>query len=37
LQQVYDVMRDSRDFTPAGAVTANGAEEPVYLLAERQP
>jgi len=35
--RVYDVMRDLRDFTPAGAVTADGTEELVYRLAERQP
>lgn len=35
--RVYDVMRDIRDFTPAGTVTADGTEEPVYRLAERQP
>jgi class 3 adenylate cyclase len=33
--QVYDVMRDSRQFTSAGTVTVDGEEQPVWRLAER--
>lgn len=34
--RVYDAMRDTREFTPAGVITSNGAEEPIWRLAERQ-
>jgi class 3 adenylate cyclase len=33
--QVYDVMRDSRQFTSAGTVAVDGEEQPVWRLAER--
>jgi class 3 adenylate cyclase len=32
---VYEAMRDSRQFTPAGEVTVDGAAEPVWRLIER--
>ena len=32
---VYDVMRDSRNFTSAGVITVDGEEQPVWHLAER--
>lgn len=31
---VYDVMRDSRNFTSAGAITVDGEEQPVWRLAQ---
>jgi class 3 adenylate cyclase len=31
---VYDVMRDSRTFTSAGAITVDGEEQPVWRLAQ---
>jgi class 3 adenylate cyclase len=34
---VYDVMRDSRNFTSSGTVTVNGEEKTVWRLAERKP
>ncbi|MCT7661937.1 adenylate/guanylate cyclase domain-containing protein [Mycobacterium deserti] len=34
---VYDVMRDSREFTAAGNITVDGEEQPVWRLSERQP
>ena len=34
---VYDAMRDSRQFTPAGDVVVGGHEVPIWRLAERQP
>ena len=33
---VYDVMRDSRNFTSAGVITVDGEEQPIWRLAERQ-
>jgi class 3 adenylate cyclase len=33
--RVYDVMRDSRDFTQAGTVTVDGEEQQVWRLSER--
>jgi class 3 adenylate cyclase len=33
---VYEVMRDIRQFANAGTVTVNGAEQPVWRLAERK-
>jgi class 3 adenylate cyclase len=33
---VYEVMRDIRKFTPAGTVTVDGAEQPIWRLAERK-
>jgi class 3 adenylate cyclase len=35
--RVYDVMRDTRDFIPAGEVSGEGDAEPVYRLSEREP
>jgi class 3 adenylate cyclase len=35
--QIYEVMRDSRSFTAAGALVIEGAEQPIWRLAERQP
>ncbi|HVQ98644.1 MAG TPA: adenylate/guanylate cyclase domain-containing protein, partial [Mycobacterium sp.] len=34
--QVYEVMRDVHQFTPAGTITVGGAEQPVWRLSERQ-
>ncbi len=34
--RVYDVMRDSRQFTPAGDVGAGDDAEPIFRLSERQ-
>jgi class 3 adenylate cyclase len=34
---VYDAMRDTRQFTAAGEVTVDGVAQPVWRLAERQP
>jgi class 3 adenylate cyclase len=34
--QVYDVMRDIRQFTPAGTISVNGVEQPIWRLSERQ-
>jgi len=33
---VYEVMRDIRQFTPAGSITVDGSEQPIWRLAERQ-
>ena len=33
---VYEVMRDIRQFADAGTVTVNGAEQPVWRLVERK-
>jgi class 3 adenylate cyclase len=33
--RVYDVLRDSRAFTSAGAVTVDGDEQPVWRLSDR--
>jgi class 3 adenylate cyclase len=33
---VYEVMRDIRQFSNAGTVTVNGSEQPVWRLAERK-
>jgi class 3 adenylate cyclase len=33
---VYEVMRDSRQFTSVGAITVDGEEQPIWRLAERQ-
>jgi hypothetical protein len=32
---VYDAMRDTRSFTSTGAITVDGAEQPIWRLAER--
>jgi class 3 adenylate cyclase len=34
--EVYDVMRDMRQFTPAGTVVVGGTEQPIWRLSERQ-
>jgi class 3 adenylate cyclase len=34
--RVFDAMRDTREFTQAGVITSDGAEEPIWRLAERQ-
>jgi class 3 adenylate cyclase len=33
--EVYDVMRDIRQFTPAGTITVGGEEQPIWRLTER--
>ena len=33
---VYDIMRDSRQFTSAGEVVLDGTEQPIWRLVERQ-
>jgi class 3 adenylate cyclase len=33
--RVYDAMRDTRSFTSTGAITVDGAEQPIWRLAER--
>ena len=33
---VYDAMRDSRQFTAAGEITVSGTSEPIWRLSERQ-
>ena len=33
---VYEVMRDIRQFTPAGSLTVDGSEQPVWRLVERK-
>ncbi len=33
---VYDVMRDIRHFTPAGSITVDGSEQPIWRLSERK-
>jgi class 3 adenylate cyclase len=33
--QVYEVMRDIRQFTPAGSISVGGAEQPIWRLSER--
>jgi class 3 adenylate cyclase len=32
--KVYDVMRDSRDFTSAGVITVDGEEQPIWRLGQ---
>lgn len=34
--QVYEVMRDSRQFASAGTITVDGTEQQVWRLSERQ-
>lgn len=34
-QQVYETIGDTRAFTPAGSVTMDGAEQPIWRLSER--
>ncbi len=33
--EVYDVMRDARQFTSAGTIVVGGAEQPIWRLSER--
>ncbi|BDB41603.1 MULTISPECIES: adenylate/guanylate cyclase domain-containing protein [Mycobacterium] len=33
--QVYEAMRDSRQFTPAGTISVGGEEQAIYRLSER--
>jgi class 3 adenylate cyclase len=33
--QVYEAMRDVRQFTPAGAISVGGTDQPIYRLSER--
>jgi class 3 adenylate cyclase len=35
-KEVYDVMRDIRQFTPAGSITVEGSEQRIWRLAERK-
>ena len=35
--RVFDAMQDTREFAPAGVITNDGVEEPIWQLAERQP
>lgn len=35
--RVYDAMRDSRQFTPAGDIDVSGESQPIWRLTERQP
>jgi class 3 adenylate cyclase len=34
--KVYEVMRDFYQFTPAGSLTVDGVEQPIWRLSERQ-
>jgi class 3 adenylate cyclase len=34
--EVYEVMRDIRHFTPAGSITVDGSEQPIWRLSERK-
>ncbi|MGO8966653.1 adenylate/guanylate cyclase domain-containing protein [Mycobacterium sp.] len=34
--EVYEVMRDIRQFTPGGSITVDGSERPIWRLSERQ-
>jgi len=34
--EVYDLMRDIRHFTPAGSITVDGSEQPIWRLSERK-
>lgn len=33
--QVYEMMRDTRQFTPAGTISVGGSEQPIWRLSER--
>jgi class 3 adenylate cyclase len=35
-KEVYEVMRDIRQFTPAGSITVDGSEQPIWRLADRK-
>ncbi len=34
--EVYEVMRDIRQFTPAGSITVDGSEQPIWRLSDRK-
>jgi class 3 adenylate cyclase len=34
--EVYEVMRDIRQFTPAGSIVVDGSEQPIWRLSERK-
>jgi class 3 adenylate cyclase len=34
--EVYELMRDIQQFTPAGSVTVDGSEQPIWRLSERK-
>jgi len=34
--EVYEVMRDIRQFTPAGSIAVDGSEQPIWRLTERK-
>ncbi|MGA8547860.1 MAG: adenylate/guanylate cyclase domain-containing protein [Mycobacterium sp.] len=34
--EVYEVMHDIRQFTPAGSITVGGVEQPIWRLADRR-
>jgi class 3 adenylate cyclase len=34
--EVYELLRDIRQFTPAGSVTVDGSEQPIWRLSERK-
>jgi class 3 adenylate cyclase len=34
--EVYEVMRDIRQFSPAGSITVDGSEQPIWRLSERK-
>jgi class 3 adenylate cyclase len=34
--EVYELMRDIRQFTPAGSITVDGSEQPIWRLSERK-
>ena len=34
-QQVYETISDTRAFTPAGAITVDGSEQPIWRVSER--
>ena len=34
--EVYEVMHDIRQFTPAGSITVGGVAQPIWRLAERK-
>jgi class 3 adenylate cyclase len=34
--EVYEVMRDIRHFTPAGSITVDGSEQPIWKLSDRK-
>jgi class 3 adenylate cyclase len=36
MSDVYELMRDMRQFTPAGSVTVDGGEQPIWRLSDRK-